>query len=260
MLPAPPSIFQIRAPVAPDFANSLQQIDDAAISNIIEQADQHAASAVAAGLALGLDVLGDIALPPGAETQADRAQMRALAALYLAADLEPAGLISSVETLAGLAASGVLRVELDDALPLVHHFWRERNQRIAANERLAFFGRLFGAAYGAQTANVHTNDYFEALMLNFCEALYHFDGSRHYGAQGGMALQVQLLNHPRHLISNLVEAGGVITACMATEVLKTQKASLEILKRPRINAAFMARETTGVVAGVAKMSVPCPSV
>ena len=95
--------------------------------------------------AVSLAELGDIDLPGATPASADdQAQIRAIASLYLAAQLEDAALLPAVELLAGLAVSGGLHVDVGSASDLIADFWRQRTERFVEKERRAFFARLFG--------------------------------------------------------------------------------------------------------------------
>jgi hypothetical protein len=253
MVSVPPSARRLRR-LAPPAAPQAVVHADAEIARLVAEASGHAAAAFASPFAVGLDVLGDITLPPGAETEVDRTQMRALGALYLAADMEPAGIIASVETLAALAATGAIRVDLGPAAPILHEFWRGRNERIDSAERLAFFGRLFGASYGPAPADGVTNTEFEPLMLEHCEALYRMDERSADPIYGGIAQQTRVRAAARNLLSNLVTAGGGITAFLAAEIMRTLKDALAILTHPHLRGVFMARDIWGVVAAVNRLA------
>lgn len=231
-----------------------QPNSDAELIRLVGEADGHTASTLANGYSLGLDVLGDIVLPPEAEANVDRAQMRALGALYLAADLEPARLIASAESLSALAASNSINVDLGAVGPLVHDFWRKRNDRITSMERLAFFGGLFGASYGSGPAEGYVNSQFEPIMLELCEALYRLDELASDPIHGGIGQQMRLRASARNLISNLVTAGGGITAFFAIEIIRLLKDALGILKHPHLRGIFMARDIWGVVAGINRLT------
>src|SRR5262245_60873841 len=91
---------------------------------------------------LALEDLGDIELPPALPATADdQAQIRAIAPLYLASQLEEVNLLKAVETLSSLAISGGIPVDLGDATALIASFWSGRNERFHENERRAFFAR-----------------------------------------------------------------------------------------------------------------------
>lgn len=223
------------------------------LGRLIDEAGRLAEAAYASVFALAFDEIAPIELPPGAEARVDRAQMRALAALYLAADLEPAGVFQAAENLAALAASGGLQADLGPAAPLVHRFWRDRHNRTNRDDRLAFFGRLFGASYGAVAANGANMD-FEALMLALCEALYALGDSYTRNPHGGISSQTKIRTAARNLLANLAEAGGGATPFMAREVMDGLKASLEILKHPQLRGIFGARDLWGVVDGIARLA------
>ncbi|MFA7553322.1 MAG: hypothetical protein WCY88_03650 [Spongiibacteraceae bacterium] len=239
------------------FSSALIKPFDRGLSELVEQGSRHAAAAYTSPYAMAFDGLDTIELPPGAETRVDQAQMRALAALYLSADLEPAGVFSAVEDLAALAASGALRVDLGPATQLIHSFWRNRNQRSSQTERLAFYGRLFGATYGAyQTQGA--NDNFETLMLELCESLYQLGESISSSPHGGITHQTRIRAGARNLLSNLVSAGGGATPFMAREVMDGLKAALQILKHPHLQSIFGARDIWGVVSAIGRLSQRTP--
>ena len=236
-------------------ANSLavNAAADAELSQLVHQGEQHAAAAYTSVFALGFDALQAIELPEGAETRVDRAKMRALASLYLAADLEPAGVFSAAEDLSALAATGALQLDLGAAGPLVHRFWRERNDRTTAAERLAFFGRLFGASYGAETA-LGANDVFETLMLELCEGFYKLGETLTRGPHGSISSQTHIRAAARNLLGNLAAVGGGATPFMAREVINGLKNALEILKQPHLQAIFGARDLWGVITAVSRLT------
>lgn len=227
---------------------------DLEFTRLINEADKHVSDATAQGLAFGLDVLGDIVLPPSAAAQVDRAQMRALGALYLAADLEPARIIASVELLARLAATGAISLDLGSSAELLHKFWKKRNERLDAMERIAFFGRLFGSSYGVAPADGLPNKEFEKLMLELCEALYRLDELSSDRVYGGIAQQSRLRVTARNLISNLIMAGGGVTAFFATEILRVLKEALAILTHKQLRGIFMARDIWGVITAINRLA------
>src|SRR5512139_1573455 len=106
--PAPPrgssGVARLIPPPPDHAAARIAPLADAKVAEALALGQRLCARATAQGLAFALDELGDIALPEPAAARIDRAQLRALASLYLAADLEPAGIIAAVESLAGLSA------------------------------------------------------------------------------------------------------------------------------------------------------------
>ena len=127
------------------------------LASALSASERLVARATAPGLAFALDQLGDIDIPEPAAARIDKAQLRALATLYLAADLESAGIIPAVEALAGLASTGAVSIDLGGAEPLLADWWRRRHDRVSAAERNAFFSRLFGTASGPVAADADRN-------------------------------------------------------------------------------------------------------
>ena len=106
--------------------------------------------------------LGEIDLPPSMQPESDSAQLQTAASLYLASELESARVIVAAETIAGLAASGGLRGDTGEASEMLFQFWRSRNERFTAQERQAFFARLFGSDTPVRLAsNRNYNEDFE---------------------------------------------------------------------------------------------------
>lgn len=229
-------------------------IADAVLVSAVSAAERLAARATAHGLAVTLDQLGDIDIPEPAAARIDEAQLRALATLYLSADLESAGIIPSVEALAGLASTGAVTVDLGGAAPLLADWWRRRHDRVSAAERHAFFSRLFGTAPGPVSADAARNVQFEDRMLELCEALYKLDEIPTGDPYGGSAQQTRVRSAARNLTENLGDAGGGITAFMAGEIITALRQALAIIGHPDLRGAFAARDVWGVVAGVGRIA------
>ena len=196
----------------------------------------------AQAFAVGLDELGDIDLPPSLHGAIDQAQMRAIASLYLASELESAGVVPVVEQLSGLArGGGGLLIDLGGAAPLIADFWRSRNDRATADERGQVFARLFGGP-------------FDDLMLDLCEALYKLDELATNVNYGGIAQQTRVRSTATRMMETIVEGGGGITVFVAQEIVASLKAALAILGHPDLRGAFGARDVWGTIAGIDRMS------
>lgn len=195
----------------------------------------------AQAFAVGLDELGSIDLPPAVHGEIDQAQLRAIASLYLAADLEAAGVVPAVEALAGLGGGGTFSIDLGAAAPLVASFWKSRNDRANAGEREQAFGRLFGAG-------------FEDAMLDVCEALYKLDELATNANFGGIAQQTRVRVAATHLAAALADAGSGITVFLAQEILVAIKQALVILGLPDLRGAFGARDVWGTIAGIDRLT------
>jgi hypothetical protein len=197
--------------------------------------------AAAQSFAIALDELGALDLPPVLHGQIDQARLRAIASLYLASDLEAAGVIPSVEQLSGLSRGAGVSLDLGGAATLVADFWRRRSDRATAEERTQAFARLFG-------------DTFEDLMLDLCEALYKLDELATNERYGGIAQQTRVRSGATRLLEAVADDGGGITVFLAQEIMTSLKEALAILGHRDLKGAFGARDVWGVIAGIDRIS------
>ncbi len=134
------------------FALSLAISSAIALLRVHGQQQAHALA-----LAGAID-LPDIGEPP--LQQFDPATLAPLPALYLAHQLDAAGLLRTGELIAGLFAGGAIVTPLDAKVgQALHDFWRARNERLNEAERAHLFAQVFDAAT------------FEPRMRRLCEAL-----------------------------------------------------------------------------------------
>lgn len=197
----------------------------------------------AAPLAMGLEELGTIDFPPSLGSTLDQAQLRAIASLYLASELESAGVVAAVEALAGLGHSGALGFDLGAAAPLVAHYWKTRNERATAEERAACFTRVFGVSIG-----------FDEAMLELCEALFKLDEGSTNAVYGGIAQQMRVRAAARQLVERVIAASGGITVFIAQEILHGLHECLAILGHPGLRGTFGARDLWAVLATIDRLA------
>jgi hypothetical protein len=183
--------------------------------------------------------LGEIDLPPAAA--ADAMQLRAIASLYLASTLEAAGLIQAAEDFTALERTGAIPGDLGDAAALVEKFWRGRTQRISESERLALFGRLFGAPSGPQDAAGGINGDFEELLLDLCDAIIKAadGGSQGRVREGGM-----------RLAENIASASNDMVQMEARDILDSLGQAIAILNHAQVRALLMARTLWDAVGSI----------
>lgn len=94
-------------------------------------------------IAKALADLGDIDLPDTAPTPEDARNLEAVAPLYLASELEQAGLLKTAELIGGLFASGAITQPLGPTAQLIATFWQKRRERLSAEERQQVFTQVF---------------------------------------------------------------------------------------------------------------------
>lgn len=219
----------------------------ATVEASLRKAETLVAKAVA--FAVSLESLPSIDLPPTAGAAIDRAQLRAIGALYLASELEAAGVVSAAENLMRLVRTGSLGVDLGEATPLIERFWLTRNERATTAERQSFFAGLFGGA-GLETTARAPNTDFEDRLIDLCEALYKLDELASNAQWGGVAQQARVRTAADRLLDDLARRASGMTAFFASEVLSTLKQALGIVTHARVRAAFGARLPQDVIAAV----------
>ena len=212
---------------------------------LLRRADQLVSAAGV--LALALDDLGAIDLPPVTPVDVDQGHLRAIASLYLASELENAGIVPAAEGLVRLAMSGSLRVDFGDGGAIIQRFWRDRNGRATGAERMGFFASLFGTPGGPSDSTVGRNLEFEDLLINLCEALYKLDEQASNRAWGSVAQQARVRTASQGILSNLLRVSGGITVFMGKEILGLVRETLSILAHPSVKAAFHAQSVWDVV-------------
>jgi hypothetical protein len=207
----------------------------------------------ARALALALIDLPGLELPPAQAGTIAPAQLRAIATLYLASELEGAGVTPAAEDLVRLARSGALRADLGEATSLLQEFWLARNDRATTEERQACFAALFGTPGTARPARTTANDGFEDDLLLLCEALYKLDEQASNPSWGGVAQQARVRSASERVLDGLAASAGGLTVFLAQEILDTIKQSLKILGDPAVVAAFGGRGVRDVVRGVSRL-------
>ena len=183
--------------------------------------------------------LGDIELPPAAV--ADAMMLRAVASLYLASTLEAAGLVQAAEDFTALARTGAIPGDLGAAGPLVDAFWKSRNQRISEAERLALFGRLFGAPAGPDDVAGGANREFEELLLDLCDSIMKaVDG----GSQG------RVRQSGIRLAENIASAANDMVRLAARDIFDSVSQAIAILNQAEVRTMLAARTLWDTVAAI----------
>jgi hypothetical protein len=202
-------------------------------------------------LQLGTDDF-DVELPPIVGSDADQAHLRPVAPLYLACELERAGLVPALELLSGVFASGGLPGDLGSASPLLMRFWQERHNRFTGSERQAFFSRLFGDTSGpAMATESGTNVEFDALMTALATTLVN---TQTYPlVTPGFITESPLRTAALELASNLLPRSGGIAAFAARDLLKTIQQALDILRQKQVQLQFRAASVWTAVSNIQQM-------
>lgn len=174
--------------------------------------------------------LGDIDLPPGTPTAQDQAQLQAAAPLYFASELEAAGLLATAEQIAGLFASGTITQPLGPVAALLNSFWRNRRERLDANERGAIFARVIEAPH------------FDRLMGALCDAIVaQADGS-------DLREGVVLASTARNLGEFLAQRVDPMAAIAAREIVENINTVLKFMRDRMLQTAFAANSLWSLIA------------
>jgi hypothetical protein len=200
--------------------------------------------------AFALNDFGEVELPTATPaTPDDQALLRALSTLYLASQLELAGLVPAVETLSGVAISGGVQGDLGEAATPIAEFWKARNQRFHENERRAFYTRLFGTetVLAAPAGTPHSNRGFDDAMISLCESLYKLDEQSSYGHSSAPA---RMRAAALRVAENLLHRGTGVDVFAAQEIVATIQQCIQILQQPSLQRAFHERSVWGTVRGI----------
>ncbi len=183
--------------------------------------------------------LGDLDFPPETGSPVDQASLQAIAPLYLAAELEAAGLLPAVELLAGLFASGAVSPAIGPAAEKLAGFWRGRQERFTADERNAFFARLFDGGTGASLAGEGgRNRAFTPLMIDLTESIYQWEGHPLWPAATGVRDDTRVRMAARQLAANLLPRSGGMTPFAARDILTAVQEALDVVKERGVQALF----------------------
>jgi len=211
-----------------------------------------AADAVAGGddpLRLDLPSLGS-----GSGELPDAATVRVFASLYLAAELEQAGVVPVAELLAherdGLdIRSYAAAAKLDEFASLSLH-WYDRAGRVQ------LYARLFGIGAGATNeAGALVNREFIPLFAALCHELGRYaDASA--AAQSFVGLEAGAQNAAVTLLANLAPRGLANTVLAARRLQDQIRRAVEILRDPAIGALVGARTLQQTIVNILGKDAP----
>lgn len=225
------------------------QAEAAALSAALHDAQQILLGLRPLALSLAQINLPDLPDPPLARPE-DAAILKSIAPLYLALELEQTGLLKAGSTLAGLYASGGLRLPPGPSAQRLMAYHRDYERRLPTDDRYASYLRLFGSApaqavpYAAQNA---VNQGFDEAMLALAEAMHRYVNATPLQLQPATA-QREIRGAARRLAENLVMRGGGSTAYIAEETLNQIAQVIEMFKAQDVQAALGAQGLWAAVA------------
>ncbi|MEM1237038.1 MAG: hypothetical protein AAGI10_08715 [Pseudomonadota bacterium] len=231
----------------------------AALSEALDLAVETLSQARAGAVSLALIALPELPDAPLSRPE-DAAILRAIAPLYLALEIEQTGLLRAGSTLAGLYASGALRLARGPSAENLMAFHRGYENRLPSDDRHASYLRLFGsapvgAAPYATPGAVNTG--FEEAMLALSEAMHRYANTSPLQLEPVSATNA-IRSAARRLASDLVMRGGGATAFIAEETMKQLRDVIAILSAGDVKAALGARTIWQAVAAVEALQAGRP--
>ncbi|WP_196137483.1 hypothetical protein [Aliikangiella sp. G2MR2-5] len=183
----------------------------------------------ASSLAMSMQEVGDVALPDlnidGNSAARDYSALKTLSPLYLAFELEQAGVLKTAERISGLFFSGAITQPLGEAESLIREFWQNRRQRLNRQERESLFQQTFEYRY------------FYPQFSRLCQAIVALADNTHRDIQEEVQLDFALQNLREYLFSR---SFGMVTY-VAEDILSAITSALTFLKQPHVLGAFHVR-------------------
>lgn len=176
--------------------------------------------------------LPDLGTP--ASSSFDPAVLAPLAPLYLAYELDTAGLLRTGELVAGLFAGGALTAALEPKVAqALHDFWRARGERLAEAERTHLFAQIFDPPA------------FEPAMRRLCQALVALaDNAGIEDVRENVGLELAAASLAEGMWPHLAGMAGFA----ARDVMGAINAALAFLKERSLQAAFGVHDLWSLVA------------
>ncbi|GAB4550147.1 MAG: hypothetical protein Tsb007_01170 [Rhizobacter sp.] len=200
-----------------------------------QEAAQRAHLPLDAGVrALGAATPIDLPELGGAPTQFDAAVLAPLPSLYLARELDAAGLLRTAELVAGLFASGAITAPLEPQVGrTLHDFWQARHHRLGEQERSHLFAQVFEGTG------------FEAGMRRVCLALVAMaDNAGVEDLRESVGLEQAALS----LADGLWPSISGMVAFAARDVIEALGVASRVLREKSLQAAFGVQDLWSLVA------------
>jgi len=198
-------------------------------------------------LRLDLPTLG-----PGSRDAPNAATVRLLGSLYLAAELEQAGVVAIAELLTqqrdtlNLNSYGAAG-KLDD-FDVRSHAWYGRPSR------LALYARLFGIGPNATNdAGTLANREFDSLLAALCHALVSYVTS---GGEGAGELDAMVRESAEALLENLSSRALANTVLAARRIEDQTRHAVDILRDQAVDALVGARNLQDAIVAILGQDAP----
>jgi hypothetical protein len=176
--------------------------------------------------------LGEIDLPPADDGAGDVAALRLATPMYVACELQQAGLLDMLETLAALYVSGGITADVGAAAETLADVWRTRNATISPEERVAFCRRTFRPAGRAP---------FDNALLDLCDAIIEPEDVRRTHPSPRSVTRIR--HAVRSLAAAVSQQTGGVPPIAAREMLAAVERALQVLGVAEVRTWLGARST-----------------
>jgi len=201
--------------------------------------------------------LPDLEAQSDIEIQADN--LRAMQAIYFAAQLEDLKVFQVVDKLVELFQNGMLPLGKGNAGNTLYDYWKQAVKRMTETERRNLYFRTFGFAGGDQSAGAPNRE-FNDLWLRFVSAVSSF--ARQVTVENLLRTNIpipvsqqQVKKAARDLGANLSLHGYGIGYFAATELQNQIREIIGLLSDPDIKNAYGARDMWQVIDQVASLEL-----
>jgi hypothetical protein len=179
----------------------------------------------------GACVFGLAYLPPftGGATEPD--QLRVVAALFWAREVEEAGLLPTLEALSEGVVHGTVPDPQGNGSDLLLAYYRGRRDRFTADERRAVFSHLFGGP-----GSPDPNDEFPGLFEGLVDALANIGLTGTSYSTEGYEMRAAAL--AADLAQNLTPRSAGVTAYAARDIVANIRQALQILQNPDVALTY----------------------
>ena len=194
------------------------------------------------------------AFGPGSSEMPSAATVRVFASLYLAAELEQAGVVPIAELL--VDGRDTLNLTSFEAAAKLDGFATREHQWYDRAGRTQVYARLFGIGPGATNeGGVLVNREFVPLFAGLCRALARCaEGSM--GMRGAVGLGADVRTAATMLLSNLGPRGLGNTLLAARRLEDQVRLAVEILRDPAIGALVGARSLQQTIVNILGKDAP----
>jgi hypothetical protein len=176
--------------------------------------------------------VGEIVLPPTNGEAVDADAIRLVTSLYLACELQQAGLLDGLDTLAGLYVAGGITANIGSAGESLADVWKSRNQTISAEERAAFCQRVFQRDDG---------ETFDVVFAGLCNAIV-VGQEDHHGFASTRA-RARIMTAIRSLAALILGSARGVPPVAVREMLNGVRKALGILGVTEVRTWLGVRST-----------------